>query len=256
MPIKDLVPNANVLSVYIAAAIIPTALFAGYWPIINLTFSALEARKVDVERIVPQLDSSALRLDAIQRVDDFLAGKDEPELKMFFGVEELLEINIKYETDRLKHFIATGAKEFPVGPYMGDGTATVNLGLPGTQAYPVGGTTQLDTNPRMVHLAIVPKAYSDGRGLIFTYQTRIGMPQEMIGPLKQLTTVLDENVNTLIDVMNDALHTDQNYYLMRETGLPKYRFTIDQLYYKRFKPLKPQADAVRESARRVLGIIK
>ncbi|HEY4364469.1 MAG TPA: hypothetical protein VGN17_26120 [Bryobacteraceae bacterium] len=200
------------------------------------------------------LDGSALELAAIRDVDTFFAGKDEASLREFFGVREMFEVNMKYETERLQHFMTTGNKEFPFGPYMGDGTATIDLGLPGTRAYPFGGTIKLDTDPRMVHLAIIPRSYSEGRTRIYKYETLIGLPDGLVSPLKDLVAALDANVNTLIAVLNDQLQSNRNYYLMREDGLPEFRYAIDHAYYQRFKSLNPIADKIRESARASLGL--
>ena len=65
---------------------------------------------------------SALQLEAIRTIDKFFAGKDEASLQAVFGVRDMVDVNIKYETDRLRHFMATKDKNFPVLPYVGDGT--------------------------------------------------------------------------------------------------------------------------------------
>ena len=86
------------------------------------------------------------------------------------------------------------------------------------------------------------------------FQTSVGLPQEMEQPLKDFIAVLDGNVNALIAVLNEALQADQNYYLMRTQGKPKFRFLLDSMCYGRLQPLKPRADAVMESARKTLGL--
>src|SRR5258706_14749387 len=69
--------------------------------------------------IFPMLSSplpttvTPLQIEAIREVDKVLAGKDEAALRDFFEVPEMVELNVKSDTQRLRNVMATDNKNFP-----------------------------------------------------------------------------------------------------------------------------------------------
>ncbi len=203
---------------------------------------------------IPETSAPTFEMESIRELDVFLAGKDEPALQDFFGVGSMLAANIQYETDRILHFQRTGNSEFPWGPYMKDGTTTYDTSIMGNRLRPQGGGFAYLSDPSVVYGIIVPKTYTDGKALLFKFETSVGLPSTIAVAVKSLNDALFENEQILIKVLNEALHADKNYYLHYNDTTSKYWVAIDAMYYKRFMPLRPRADAIRESARAFLGV--
>jgi hypothetical protein len=247
-------PDGNRFQIPQPAAVKPKAWRTQIWGTAMIAIALAGLCSYTTFKLSKDERTKTFEIETVREIDRFFAGKDEAGFQEALGVRNMLEINVRYETDRLRHFLSTGDREFAVGPYMDDATAMVDLGLAGTSAYPYGGTTKLDTNPRMVHLVIVPTSYSQVQATILKYQTSIGAPSVLIAPLKRFGDTLYENAHLVIAVFNEALQSDTNYYLMRTEGIVKYRYALDALYYQRYKPLRPQADEIRETARKAIAV--
>ena len=137
---------------------------------------------------------------------------------------------------------------------MKGGTTTIDTSILEAPLGKRGGVLMTKPNPNAVYQVIVPKLYTDGKNLLFKYETSIGAPSPVVDAVKDLHETLTANENTLITVLNEAFHADKNYFLRRSDSSSKYWLAIDDMYYKRFKPLKPKADAIRSIARTLIGV--
>ena len=196
-----------------------------------------------------------MTIQAIKDLDVYLAGKDESALKELFGTAEMFAANIGYQRDRIIHFRETGDKDFNWWPdYAKDGTLTLDRTVMGENLKKQGGGLKYDSDSNRVYGVIVPKRYSDGKKRLALYETSIGMPSSISVSIRGLREALEENEIVLIRVFDEAMLVDKRYFLLYDDGGSEFWHALDVMGEGRFIALEPKAVAIREAARKTLGV--
>lgn len=196
-------------------------------------------------------EMSAEEVGEMTELDDIFAGKDESQLRSYFGFPEMIQVNISVNKERLLHFQKTGDPNIDITPYISHMQAQYStqfttrtfLRTPGPISIP-----PLDIHA--VSLLFLPNAYTAHKAELQKLENSTALPASVAYGIKDFDRTLQENVDLLQNTLNVAIREDPRYFLLNDDmSQPRFYDALQTRYLDDFNQLRPLADQIRDHMR-------
>jgi hypothetical protein len=191
--------------------------------------------------VPPPLPNS--EIEQMEQLDAIFAGRDENELRIFFGFPELVVTNIELYKQKRLH---PDAQLFP--DYL-NGRA-LQLDRQWAPKDFNGDTVKVDGNT--VTFILLPVIYVTNKKQLLRFENSSLLPVETTYAVKEFDRALETNVIRFQAVLNIAMREDPNYFILHDKAGSKFAFVIANRYWSQFEQLRPLADKIRDSTRAAL----
>ncbi|HET6930159.1 MAG TPA: carboxypeptidase regulatory-like domain-containing protein [Candidatus Acidoferrum sp.] len=241
--------------------------FMALGPTVDLSSCALQPHGTVLPEVPQSLDEinrnlsrmgqpnlSSAQMDEIREVDQFIVGRDEMALRQVFGFPSMLDINIRLNTEAIRH--VNNGTPFDFQRYQNGREMMVDTALAGDHIHPAGGLMGLDNSfGTRVLVLVLPTEYSTGKKQLLKFETSSELPHSVIQAVNEFDAAVSQNAEKLLHILDEALRKDPNYYL-RHDELDSIEFVhqIDHTWNVEFIPLRPKADNIRMAIRQFLHV--
>jgi hypothetical protein len=194
---------------------------------------------------------SAFQSIELQKITEFLGGKDEHELQEQFDFLRFTTIGLRRAKQILAPDSVPQTDSDEIGRYFSDGGQAIfnpNY-LHMTQ---VNGSPRADPIPGKVGILIVSKQYVASRRQLAEFAASPLVPADVQKSIKALDETVVHNSYLMIDVINEQLAQDPNNILRGDDLNSPYSAVTANAYLRRFVELKPKADDVLAKIRAFL----
>jgi hypothetical protein len=197
---------------------------------------------------------SAAQMQEIKQVDEFIAGRDENDLRQEFGLPEMKETNIQMIATIVGH--SKKGERFDPSPYFAGKDVYLRIDLAEGHIRHYGGSIVYDyPDANRVYLLLQPAQYSLGMKKLLKFETSSELPAPIIKAVKDFHDAVSKNTDKLVNVLNDAIKKDPDYYLRyNDFSSPAYFHQLDNMWFDGFIQLRPKADKIRDAIRQFLGV--
>ncbi len=220
----------------------------GGW-ILNNTEHAQE-----VKASVPP-DKQNLDENLVRELDDMFGSRDETALRQYFGFQEMLAINIAFNTARIRYFAKTGSTEMSLTPFLvGGRDMQFSLAYDLNSIHREPGSLKATLDINSASILILSRDYSVHKAALLKYENASQLPPSVTFAVKEFDRTLQMNVDVMQNLLNDMMRRDHNYFLRNgDVSDPKYHTVIDAIFWSRFNQLRPIADQIRDGLRKAEG---
>ncbi len=194
------------------------------------------------------------QMQEIKEVERFIAEPDELVLRGQFGLNEMLDMNIKLVTDMVASAKEGRPRSQELMNYTANKMVMVVKDLTTGHVTRHGGTFQLNGDVNSVFEVVLPSSYSINIRKLQKFEASPELPTSIIQALKGFDAAIDGDAELLASVENDALKKDPNYFLHFDDTTSPFFHVVDTIYLDKFVELRPKADKVRDAIRQFLGV--
>lgn len=182
-------------------------------------------------------------------LDRFISGKDESDLRNFFGFPEMVSLNIEMNKERRLHYMRTGNPNLDLTPYIQGRQMQLDVEYsPGRLKRTEAGFTFIpDINT--VPLIVLPRSFTKNKHLLLHWEDSPELPLPVAHRVRELDRDLQENVNILQRVLNIAMLRDPKYFTKHDDEGTKYYRALEERYYSEFIQLRPLCDKILAAIR-------
>lgn len=187
----------------------------------------------------------------LQSIDDFVARKDENELRETFDFPNMLKYNIKL------------AKSFEFPNLASSEVAEVDAFFKGGQGRldlrylsvsPPDTRKKVSRIPGKIGMVNTSVKYINSRHMLMEFYSSSQLPSKIAAGLKALDKAVDDNMTLMIESLNESLRSDPRNISENDDGSSNFYASAYNLYWTKFIPLKEKADAVSSAIREYLGV--
>lgn len=194
---------------------------------------------------------SAVQMEAIKEVNQFIAEPDEMSLRKEFGFPEMMDTNIRAIINNLKRYKRTGVNShYP----MPSGDTLIDSRFAKGHIQRKGGGFQMEVDDTTVYFVMLPKDYVSSKARLVKMTNSVELPSVIVKSLKTFDSAIQQNATHLIEVLSAAMDKDQNLYLEYDNPNSPMVHELDALYLDTFVQLRPEADKVRDAIRNYLHV--
>ena len=188
-------------------------------------------------------------MEQIAELDRIFASRDELGLREFYGFPQMVNINIAMNTQRRLNYARTGSPNTDLTPFIQGREMELDVqyspdNLKRTEA---GIVFIPDINT--VSLLILPTPYSVNKKALLRYENSFVLPGSVVDRVKEFDRTLQDNTDALLRVMNIAMRENPDYFMLHDNPDTRFFRAIEGRYYDQFKPLRPEADKIRDAIR-------
>lgn len=200
--------------------------------------------------VPPPLPNS--EIEQIKQLDVIFAGRDENDLRILFGYQEMVSLNIEINKQRRLQYQKTGGTYFDYEPYRQGREMQVDWSWAPKNLVKNEYGAQLILDINVVSLLVLPTEYSVNKKRLLQFENSSFLPVEVIADVKEFDRALEDNTNSLMKVLNVAMREDPNYFLKHDEFNTRYFGVIQSRYFTQFIQLRSIADKIRDSTRAAL----
>lgn len=189
--------------------------------------------------------------EKISELEKLIIGRNEMELRTMFGFPLMMEANIKMNIALVRHLKEGGTEPVDLRQF------TIGTEFLATHLSHYGGAMASDDplNGKRVHALRLPSQYSSAKQQLFAFENSPELPTSITTAIKNFDDVVGKNANQLLEVLDETIGKDPNYYLRYDdVSSPDYFHKIDGIWFERFIQLKPEADKITNAIRQFLYI--
>jgi hypothetical protein len=244
-PIRKLMVLSRLTAVTGAGIILATAaLWLGNW--------AIAAKQKSAAQNAAHVDA----IDEIKQLDVLFAGREEVDLTQFFAFDQMLDLNMRMYSARIKHFQQTGQQAFDITPYAANQSLSIDTSVAGSHlTRQPNGQILYDFDPGQIAMIVLPQKYSDNKKLLVNYENSTTLASSVIISVKDFDNTLEENVSLLIKVMDAALKESPDYFVRYDDMSSSVYFNaVSNRYWSQFRDLRRKADKIRDACRSELSV--
>lgn len=204
--------------------------------------------------ILPKSPTSDVVISSLKQLNEFIGGREEPDLDDLFGFPDMIRINMAYAKQCLAPSLLTNDEKNILSTEMATRPWGAMADLRYGKFYTVNhGGLHADDLPGKIKMVYFSQNYLKGRALLANYRLSAEIPPNVVSRVKDLDDTVENDAKVLLDVINkEAAANPSNLIYETDTNSPFWGVTSSE-YWKEFVPLKPKADAVILAIRPYLG---
>lgn len=239
-----------IINALIAAIIVAALTYGLDWS--QKKQASLESRPATAASVDPFI---AGQFSEISRLEEFIGGKDEMELREIFDFPNLFSINMQMTKARLEKTEKTKTNVFDMTSYLKNGERMQFDGAiagPNLKRTPNGFS--YDPDPNKLALIILTKKYLESKKTMIAFSGSAKLPRDVIEKVNEFNAAIQSNTSSLQIVLNQVLQESPEYFLHFDDPTSKYGGVADNRVLDQFIQLKPKADAIIQSLRTHLKV--
>ncbi len=209
----------------------------------------------DIRELMADSQGTGLRnsqLKELQQIDEFISRKDEIELRETFDFPKILKYNIRMAKIGLAPALVSKSESDEMNAFFKGGQGRLDLRY--VHVSSVNNRAQVDWIPGKIGVLNTSAKYNENRRLLTEYLSSAQLPSDVGVALKDFDTAVEDNSVLMIGSLNDSLASDPRIIVYDDTYSSNWYGSASGLYWQRFIPLKPKADAIRSAIRAALGV--
>jgi hypothetical protein len=181
-------------------------------------------------------------------------GNSEENIRRVFDLNALVSFNLKLLRRQFNPNFFSKEESSAIDNYFKDSIFLVDLDYVKVGADPVTNAATFSFVPGKVGGIKQPKTYLTALNQLKRYGLSVQLPIELKDKINELDKTLEKNMLILVDTINIQIKNDPNFVIYDQDNNSPYLASTTNLYWSKFIPLKPRADAIIGSIRKYLNI--
>lgn len=207
----------------------------------------------DVIHVPANAPLQAAQIAEIQKLSDFIGGKDEVSLRRIFDFPDMVKFNIRLGIRSIKPSLVGAAQGKEVDDYFAGGNAHLDVRFNQVTRTADG---QINTNflPGVFGIVNTSKKFAEQKSQLMAFENSPSLPIAVRTAIKEMEKALNENVIQFLFVVNQRWRENQRKVLEDGDQNSKFYAATTNLYWEKFIHLKPLSDAIFNAVRQELKV--
>ena len=238
-------------------------------PVGTVTLSAMfnprdsknyKSTTADVRLVVDPAPSSAAihqvpfepELKELEDVSEFIARKDEIELRETFDFPKMLTYNIALARRSVFPRAASPQEAVDIDQFFKNGQSRVDRKY--SKVREVNDMLYVEFIPGKIGSLNTSAKYVQSVSRLQHYITSPNLPSPVIDALKEFEITVGKNTDAMVDSLNESLSMDPNLILYFEDTRSPFFGKAENHYWGKFISLRPKAEILNARVRSALGV--
>ena len=197
----------------------------------------------------------SLQLEAIKNLQDFIGGKNEYELDEIFDFNKVVQFNTRMVRQRFAPRTVSQDQAAEIAACFKDGESRVDIRYADIHENKSGAPT-VKIKPGKVGFINTTRKYIDARRQLAKLAALPGMPLNVVVAVTNLDNTIEKNSDLLVDVLEEKVSENINSIIYDEDVDSPFLGTVNSSYFKKFSPLKTEADGILKQTKIYLESIR
>ena len=188
----------------------------------------------------------------LQIIDDFIATKDENELRELFDFPDILKYNLRFAKRNLFPSSVSKQQSEDIDRFFVDGKGRLDVRF--ARVSNVNNRVEVEWLPGRIGVINTSVKYTENRHKLVELYSSAQVPAAIAVALKELDDAIEKDSTLMIESLNESLAPDPRTIFENEQVGTRFYGSASGLYWSHFISLSPKADAVRLWLRDYLNV--
>ena len=184
------------------------------------------------------------QIEEIKRLQDFIGGKGETELRELFDIPGMMKFNIRLAKSQLAPQATTREEMAETDEFFHEGKGTINISHGYGKIIHTPNGVRYEAVPGKTGLLNFSKKRITNEEILTNFESSAQMPSKIRVALKAFHKALSDNMDVLFDVINEKFAEDPRNLTEAENINSPFYAVIWTEFCNRFIQLQPKRDAV------------
>lgn len=189
------------------------------------------------------------QLAELSELDQFIAWKNEFELRETFDLPNILRFNV-----RLQRAEMIGQRDHDAERFFENGAARITLTKVVIRPSPTGGAHQMEPIPGHIYCINISEKYVNNRRKLAQFADSIMLPSEVIDMVKALDATIERNSELMVEVLDERFRSNRRNIIDHEDPKSSRCGGVNNAYWHKFEVFKPLANEIGAAIRKHLKV--